>query len=941
MATEGAKIRIRGAATHNLKNVDLDIPRDRLVVITGLSGSGKSSLAFDTLYAEGQRKYVESLSAYARQFLEQLQKPEVDELEGLPPTIAIAQHARGSNPRSTVATTTEIYDYLRLLYARAGEPHCPVCKRAIRRHSTAQMVDAVLALPPQTPFMVLAPLARGERGEHTELIRRARRAGFVRLRVDGELREIHELEKLSKTRKHTIEAVVERRLTVKPETKTRLADSIAFALATSDGTVIISELDGDSRSAEHLFSSRYTCPQHPGVSLPELEPKLFSFNSPLGACPTCHGLGTVLEFDPDLVVYDDSLSLAQGAIDPWRHGGKRLNAFYHRLMKDFCAAFGVSPEMPLRNIPQELRRILMRGTDRKDERKYGQRFEGVLPNLQRRWKTTESEAVKQRLHSYLNESPCRQCGGARLVKEALAVCIGGKNIHELSRMSISAAYDFLTALKLTGERKVIAEPVLREVCHRLSFMNNVGIGYLTLDRNSATLSGGESQRIRLATQIGSGLVGVCYVLDEPTIGLHQRDSEKLITTLRHLTDLGNTVLVVEHDEDTIRAADHVIDMGPGAGAHGGEVVAQGTLADITAEKRSVTGRYLSGRARITLPAERRKPDPGNFVEVRGARHNNLKGIDVRFPLGCFICVTGVSGSGKSSLVDQTLLPAMKRRLYSSREKPGDHDRIVGGSRVDKIVQIDQTPIGRTPRSNPATYTSVFDLIRRVYAKTREAKLRGYNAGRFSFNVKGGRCEECQGQGTKRIEMHFLPDVYVTCDACQGTRYNRETLEIRYRGKTIADVLNMRVEEAIEFFDSFSKIKKLLRALSDVGLSYTALGQSSTTLSGGEAQRIKLAAELGRPASGHTMYVLDEPTTGLHIADIHNLLNVLNRLVDYNNTVLVIEHNLDVIKMADWVIDLGPEGGDAGGRIVAEGTPEQLAAEADTHTGRFLRARMSA
>jgi excinuclease ABC subunit A len=939
MPSRGAYIRIRGARTHNLKSVDLDIPRDCIVLITGLSGSGKSSLAFDTLYAEGQRKYVESLSAYARQFLEQLQKPDVDQLEGLPPTIAIAQHAGSANPRSTVATTTEIYDYLRLLYARAGEPHCSVCRKPIRKHSTAQMVDAVLSLAPETRFMVLAPLARGQRDDHAEVVRRAQKAGFVRLRIDGQVFDIRELPELRQGRAHTVEAVVERQLTVRPETRTRLADSIAFALATSNGTVIISELNGESRSTDHLFSSHYICPRHPQAALPELEPKLFSFNSPQGACPSCHGLGTVLEFDADLVVYDDSLSLAQGAIDPWRHGGKRMNAFYHRLMKDFCASFGISPEVPLRNLPVDMRRILMHGTRRKDEREYGKRFEGVLPNLKRRWETTESEAVKHRLHSYLNESPCRQCGGARLVKEALAVTVGGRNIHELTGMSVASAHEFLSGLALKGERKVIAEPVLREVCHRLAFMNSVGIGYLTLNRTSGTLSGGESQRIRLATQVGSGLVGVCYVLDEPTIGLHQRDSEKLIKTLRRLTELGNTVVVVEHDEDVIRAADHVIDMGPGAGAHGGEIVAQGTLKAVMANRKSVTGRYLSGKARITVPSERRTPEPDAYIELLGARHNNLQNIDVRFPLGCFVCVTGVSGSGKSSLVDQTLLPALKRRLYSSREKPGDHDRVVGASHVDRVAQIDQTPIGRTPRSNPATYTSVFDLIRQVYAKTREAKLRGYSAGRFSFNVKGGRCEECQGQGTKRIEMHFLPDVYVTCDSCHGSRYNRETLEVRYRGRSIADVLNLRVEEAIEFFDSFSKIKQLLRALSDVGLGYIALGQSSTTLSGGEAQRIKLAAELGKPSTGHTLYVLDEPTTGLHIADIHNLLNVLNRLVGLHNTVLVIEHNLEVIKVADWIIDLGPEGGDAGGRIVVQGTPEQVAACKDSHTGRFLASRM--
>ncbi len=938
MGSDARFIRIRGARQHNLKNIDVDIPRDRLVVITGLSGSGKSSLAFDTIYAEGQRKYVESLSAYARQFLEQLQKPDVDHIDGLPPTIAIEQRASGGNPRSTVATTTEVYDYLRLLLARVGEPHCWICRRPIARQSTAQIVDAALALPTGARIMVLAPLVRGQKGTQAEVIKRIQREGFVRLRINGELYDVKSAPTLNKNKKHTVEAVVDR-LVVKPEIRSRLADSIDLSLTLTDGVVVISHAAGEGKWTDRPFSAKFACPRHPQASLPELSPRLFSFNSPYGACPQCDGLGTVLEFDPDLIVPDQNLSLDEGAIDAWRHGGKRMNMFYKRILRDFCLSFGTSPEARFRSLPKEARRILMFGTNDDDEARHHVSFEGVIPNLQRRWENTDSPYVKQRIHGYLSESPCEACHGARLRKEALAVTIAGKSIHDIARMSIEQACAFFAKLKLTGEKQVIGVQVLREIHERLRFMLDVGIGYLTLDRTSATLSGGEAQRIRLATQVGSGLVGVCYVLDEPTIGLHHRDSHKLIDTLQRLSKMGNTVLVVEHDEDTIRAAEHVIDMGPGAGAHGGELVLQGSVEQLLSCRESLTGRYLRGQAEIPIPQRRRKANLASSVQLRRAEENNLKAIDVQFPLGCFVCVTGVSGSGKSTLVTQTLLRVLRRRLYGSREKPGKYDRIVGASHIDKVVEIDQSPIGRTPRSNPATYTGVFDLIRQLYAKTREAKIRGYKPSRFSFNLKGGRCEECQGQGTKKIEMHFLPDVYVVCDTCKGTRYNRETLEIKYRAKTIDDVLNMRVEEAIGFFQSFPRIKQLLLALSDVGLGYVTLGQSSTTLSGGEAQRVKLAAELGKTPTGHTLYVLDEPTTGLHFADIHNLLNVLNRLTEMGNTVLVIEHNMEVIKQADWLIDLGPEGGDAGGQVVAVGTPEQIAQNSQSYTGQFLKERL--
>ncbi len=934
------QIVILGAREHNLQDIDVRIPRDRMVVITGLSGSGKSSLAFDTIYAEGQRKYVESLSAYARQFLEQLSKPDVEHIEGLPPTVAIEQRAGGANPRSTVATTTEIYDYLRLLFARVGVPHCWICGREITSQTVGQIVDTVFDLPGGTRFMVLAPVVRGQKGQHAEVLQHVRREGFVRVRIDGEIHDLKSVPELSRYKKHTIEVVVDR-LILKDSVRIRLSDSIETALELAGGIVTItyenpehpdksSDPAGTANGSwtDQVYSATYACPEHPQANLAELTPRMFSFNSPYGACPSCDGLGTILEFDEELIVPDASLSLSQGAIDAWRHGGKRMNIFYNRLIRQFARTYGISTNTPYQDLTKRAVKALMHGDEKKD-------WEGVIPNLTRRWEKTDSEYVKARLHGYLSEQPCRTCGGARLRPESLAVTIAGQNIHQVTRMSIAEALEVFGDLDLDVERSQIAETILREIRHRMRFLADVGLGYIQLDRTSATLSGGEAQRIRLATQVGSGLVGVCYVLDEPTIGLHQRDNARLIRTLMHLRDMGNTVLVVEHDEETIRAADEVLDMGPAAGRHGGRVVGQGTVEEILDAPESITGQYLSGRLRIETPQRRRTLSKRKCLELRGCRENNLSDIDVKFPVGGIICVTGVSGSGKSTLVNLTLLRALRRRLNNSREKPGEYDKILGTGRIDKVIEIDQSPIGRTPRSNPATYTGVFDQIRQLFAKTREAKIRGYKPGRFSFNVKGGRCEACQGQGTKRIEMHFLPDVFVTCQECKGTRYNRETLEVKYKGKTIADVLAMRVEEALSFFDSFPKTRQLLKALNDVGLSYVELGQSSTTLSGGEAQRVKLASELGKTATGHTLYVLDEPTTGLHFADIHNLLNVLNRLADMGNTVVVIEHNLDVIKCADWIIDLGPEGGDAGGRIVAQGAPEDVAAHKKSYTGQFL------
>ncbi len=937
---------ITGAAEHNLKNISLDIPRDKLVVITGISGSGKSSLAFDTIYAEGRRKYVESLSSYARQFLEQMQKPAVGNITGLPPTIAIEQRSASSNPRSTVATTTEIYDYFRLLFARAGTPHCWVCGKEITSQHSTQIVESILSFGEGAKVQICAPLIRGKKGEHREIFGDIQREGFVRVRVDGSIYDVKGVPMLDKKKKHNIEAVVDR-LILKEGVRIRLADSVETALKLADGImlVLVQKPNDDAKNGgngdwQHvMYSEKYACPKHPQCSLSELSPRLFSFNSPYGACRECDGLGTMLEFDPDLIVPDKNISLESGAIDAWRKGGKRMNIFYNRLIKRFCRNVGISKATPFENIPQEIRRVLMYGTSGADSRKYGITFEGVIPNLTRRWKTTTSEYVKARLHSYLSEQPCKSCHGARLCPEASAVTIGDKNIHELSKLSIEKAQKFFNKLQLSEEKAHIAQAVIKEIKARLKFMVDVGLGYLTLDRRSSTLSGGEAQRIRLATQVGSGLVGVCYVLDEPTIGLHKRDNDRLLGILRRLCDIGNTVLVVEHDEDVIASADHIIDIGPAAGAHGGELVVQGGIEQVKKCKESITGKYLSGKMKIELPASRRRYNLRRCIEVKGAAENNLKEIDVKFPLGAFICVTGVSGSGKSTLIEQILLRALKRRLYSSRDKPGKHKNVLGTSQIDKVIEIDQSPIGKTPRSNPATYTGVFDEIRKLFSMTREAKIRGYKPGRFSFNVKGGRCESCRGQGTKKIEMHFLPDVYVTCQQCKGVRYNQETLQVTYKGKTIADVLDMPIDAASAFFANFPVIVRLLRTLNDVGLGYMTLGQASTTLSGGEAQRVKLSAELGKAATGHTMYLLDEPTTGLHFADIHNLLNVLQRLCDMGNTVVVIEHNLDVIKMADYIIDLGPEGGEAGGKVVVAGPPEEILKNSKSYTAKYLKKKL--
>jgi excinuclease ABC subunit A len=942
-------IRITGAAEHNLKNINLSIPRDKLVVITGISGSGKSSLAFDTIYAEGRRKYVESLSAYARQFLEQMQKPAVGDITGLPPTIAIEQRGASGNPRSTVATTTEIYDYFRLLFARAGQPHCWVCGKEITSQHSSQIVESILARPAGTKIQICAPLVRGRKGEHKDIFAGVQHQGFVRVRVDGDIYDLKNVPPLNKNKKHDIAAVVDR-LIIKDSVRIRLADSVETALKLADGVllVLVAEPDGESKKRkaknekvwkEVIYSEKFACPKHPRASLEELSPRLFSFNSPYGACKSCDGLGTILEFDPDLIVPDKTVSLESGAVDAWRKGGKRMNIFYNRLIKRFCRNMGISKAIPFEQIPTEIRKILIYGTTAADTRKYGLRFEGIIPNLTRRWKTTTSEYVKARLHSYFGELPCRSCNGARLRPEAVAVTIGGKNIHQLTSLSIEKARGFFNKLKLDKERSLIAAAVLKEINARLKFMVDVGLGYLTLDRRSSTLSGGEAQRIRLATQVGSGLVGVCYVLDEPTIGLHKRDNGRLLGILKRLTKLGNTVLVVEHDEDIIKSADHIIDIGPAAGAQGGEVVVQGSYDTVVGCAESLTGEYLSGKKRIALPVTRRSYNLRRCIEVRTAAENNLKNLDVKFPLGVFICVTGVSGSGKSTLVSQILLRALRRRLYRSREKPGKHKNILGTSHIDKVIEISQSPIGKTPRSNPATYTGVFDLMRKLFSMTREAKIRGYKPGRFSFNVKGGRCEYCKGQGTKKIEMHFLPDVYVTCQSCKGSRYNPETLQVTYKGKNIADVLDMRIEDALKFFANFPKIVRLLQTLNDVGMGYMQLGQSSTTLSGGEAQRVKLSSELGKAATGHTLYLLDEPTTGLHFADIHNLLNVLQRLCDMGNTVVVIEHNLDVIKMADYIIDLGPEGGDAGGKVVAEGPPEEIIKNKKSYTAKYLKDKL--
>ncbi|MFA7486437.1 MAG: excinuclease ABC subunit UvrA, partial [Phycisphaerae bacterium] len=848
-------------------------------------------------------------------------------------------------PRSTVATTTEIYDYFRLLFARAGQPHCWVCAKEITSQHASQIVESIMSFGEGAKVQVCAPVIRGKKGEHRDVFGDIQREGFVRVRVDGNIYDVKNVPSLDKNKKHDIEAVVDR-LIIKETVRIRLADSAETALKLGEGLMMVlvqklqdSSNAGDGQWEQVLYSEKFACAEHPQCSLSELSPRLFSFNSPYGACKSCDGLGTILEFDTDLIVPDKTVSLENGAVDAWRKGGKRMNIFYNRMIKRFCRETGISKSIPFEQIPANIRQILLYGTNSDDEKKYGFSFEGVIPNLNRRWKSTTSEYVKERLHSYLSEQPCQSCKGARLCPEATAVTVGGKNINQLSTFSIEKALKFFNRLVLDEEKTVIAAEIVKEIKARLGFMANVGLGYLTLDRKSSTLSGGEAQRIRLATQVGSGLVGVCYVLDEPTIGLHKRDNDRLLGILRQLCDIGNSVLIVEHDEDVIQNADHIIDIGPGAGEHGGELVVQGSLEQIKQCERSITGEYLCGKKKIELPSGRRRFNLRKCIEVRGACENNLKDIDVKFPLGVFICVTGVSGSGKSTLVDQVMLRALRRRLYGSREKPGKHKSVLGTSQIDKVIEIDQSPIGKTPRSNPATYTGAFDEIRKLFSMTRESKIRGYKPGRFSFNVKGGRCESCKGQGTKKIEMHFLPDVYVACQDCKGTRFNAETLQVTYKGKNIAAVLDMTIEESLSFFANFPAILRMLKTLNDVGLGYMKLGQASTTLSGGEAQRVKLASELGKASTGHTLYVLDEPTTGLHFADIHSLLNVLQRLCDMGNTVIVIEHNLDVIKIADYIIDLGPEGGDAGGKIVSMGTPEEIIKNSKSYTAKYLKERL--
>ena len=930
---------ITGAREHNLKDISLTLPRDRFIVITGLSGSGKSSLAFDTIYAEGQRRYVESLSAYARQFLGQMDKPDVDSIEGLSPAISIDQKTTSRNPRSTVGTVTEIYDYLRLLYARIGHPHCPRCGRPISGQSVQQIVDHICELDPGTRFSVLAPVVRGRKGEYGKLFEQLRADGFTRVEVDGVVRELEEDIDLDKKFKHDIGVVVDR-LVMKDGLRRRLTDSVETAAALADGLVDV-EIAGDA-PRRLTFSEKFAC-VHCGISLPEIEPRIFSFNSPHGACPACHGLGFTQEIDPGLVVPDGSLSIDQGALLPYGH---LSFGWLEQVFESIARTFAVDTSVPWDDLPQADRDLFLYGTGKERiplsyrnyrgrMRHYSSSFPGIVKHLQRRFAETESEQVRQKIEEYMADRPCPECHGARLKPTSLAVTVGGLNIHEFTLLSVREALGFLGGLSLSETERLIGDRVIREIAERLRFLNDVGVGYLTLQRASATLSGGEAQRIRLATQIGSALVGVLYILDEPSIGLHQRDNLRLIETLMRLRDLGNTVLVVEHDEETMRLADHIVDMGPGAGEHGGRVVAQGTPDEVAAQPGSLTGDFLAGRRRIELPAQRRLPL--QWFTVRGARMHNLKGIDVSFPVGAFTCVTGVSGSGKSTLVNEILYKGMAARLNrGTKLRAGAHDGIDDARLLDKVIDIDQSPIGRTPRSNPATYTGVFDHIRQLFAQTPESKLRGYKPGRFSFNVKGGRCETCRGDGQIKIEMHFLPDVYVPCEACRGKRYNRDTLEVWYKGKNIADVLDMSVEEAVEFFANVPRIARRLKALEDVGLGYIRMGQPATTLSGGEAQRVKLAAELSKVATGRTLYILDEPTTGLHFADIEKLLEMLQRLVTQGNTVVVIEHNLDVIKSADWVVDLGPEGGEEGGRVVASGTPEDLAALAETsHTGRFL------
>ena len=960
-------IKISGARQHNLKNLHVEIPREKLVVMTGLSGSGKSSLAFDTLYAEGQRRYVESLSAYARQFLDQMEKPNVDFIQGLSPAIAIEQRSAGANPRSTIATTTEIYDYLRLLFSAVGQPHDPLTGRRLSRQTPQQIVDQILAYEAGSKIIVLAPLIENQPGGFRDVIEKLKREGFVRARIDGQLIELDRPEpiRLNKNRRHTIEAVVDR-LIIRQGIRVRLTDSIETALKLGGNSVSILQSTQETANAQHLTPNaepeqwaevRYSTDYgnaETGFTLGDLTPRHFSFNSHLGACPACHGLGTQLVCDPDLMISDPGRTLAEGAITPWRRGTKRMQAYYRHLQKALVKHFRVDEDVPFSDLPQEFKRALYFGTNGtpiemnfsgNGEKKVAKPFEGLVPQMQRLYEQTQSEFTRNRIRSFMTREPCKVCNGARLKPEILGVTIKDQNarelnIHQFSQLTIEAAARFIAALDLTAHQQVIVTDVVREIQSRLQFLVEVGLGYLTLDRQSGTLSGGEAQRIRLATQIGSGLAGVLYILDEPSIGLHQRDNGRLLDTLRRLRDLGNSVIVVEHDEETIRAADHIIDLGPGAGPRGGEIVAQGKLNDILRAKNSLTADYLSGRARIPVPRQRIKPRPGNqsegWLTLAGATENNLKGITVSFPLGCLTCVTGVSGSGKSTLVDDILRRALFRRFYNAKEKPGAHRAIRGVEQIDKAIVIDQSAIGRTPRSNPVTYTGAFTPIRELFSQLPAARVRGYDAGRFSFNVKGGRCENCEGDGLIKIEMHFLPDVYVECEVCHGKRYNRETLEITYKGKNIADVLDLTVDEAARFFRNVPSISEKLNSLLDVGLGYLRLGQAGTTLSGGEAQRVKLATELAKKATGRTLYILDEPTTGLHFADIEKLLQVLMKLRNAGNTVIVIEHNLEMIKCADWIIDLGPEGGEGGGDLVGAGPPEKIATLPDSHTGRYLQ-----
>lgn len=933
-------IKIRGAAEHNLKNVNIDIPRNSFVVFTGLSGSGKSSLAFDTIYAEGQRRYMESLSSYARQFLGQMEKPEVESIEGLSPAISIDQKSTNRNPRSTVGTVTEIYDYFRLLYARIGIVHCPKCGRVIQKQTIDQMVDRIMELPERTKIQLLAPVVRGRKGEHVRIIEQAKKAGYVRIRVDGNLYELSEEIKLEKNKKHNIEIIVDR-LIVKEGIEKRLTDSIETVMDLAEG---IMEVDVNSGEETLNFSESFACPDC-GISIDEVQPRSFSFNNPFGACPDCFGLGYKMEFDPQLMIPDKSLSIHEGAIQAmgWQ-SSKDEGSFTHAILLALSKEYGFSLDTPYGELSDEAQDIIINGTNGKEVKVHykGQRgegvydiaFEGLIRNEERRYRETGSETVKQEYEEFMTITPCKKCKGQRLKPSSLAVTVADKNIYEITSMSVLKLQKFLNDMVLTDRQLFIGKEILKEIKARIKFLTDVGLEYLTLSRATGTLSGGEAQRIRLATQIGSGLVGVAYILDEPSIGLHQRDNDKLLGTLKHLRNLGNTLVVVEHDEDTMREADFIVDIGPGAGEHGGEVVATGTAEDLMKNENSVTGAYLSGRIKIPVPAERRKPT--GFITVKGARQNNLKNIDVNIPLGVFTCVTGVSGSGKSSLVNEILYKSLAKKLNRARTIPGAHDCIEGVEALDKVIDIDQSPIGRTPRSNPATYTGVFDMIRDLFAGTPDAKAKGYKKGRFSFNVKGGRCEACSGDGILKIEMHFLPDVYVPCEVCGGKRYNRETLEVKYKGKSIYDVLDMTVEEAMEFFKNVPSIYRKIQTLNEVGLSYLKLGQPSTTLSGGEAQRIKLATELSKRGTGKTIYILDEPTTGLHFADVHKLVEILRKLSDSGNTVVVIEHNLDVIKVADHIIDIGPEGGDRGGTIVAEGTPEEVAKNKKSYTGKYVK-----